>query len=162
MRSDPWTIQKPPGVLRILFVGDSVINGGSQIDQSDLATTLLQDRLSRATGRRVQVGNASAGGWGPPNEIAYLKRFGFFDADIVVYVWSSHNYCNVHHSQIAGGPDFPTRAPVLALQEAIIRYIPLIIRHMHEAAGEGAPPENGRASARRRCCAGDGRHAGND
>lgn len=76
---------------RVLMIGDSVINGGNQTDQSQIATSLLQRRLNRKLGVPVIVGNISAGSWGPENELGYLQKFGTFDADQIVIVISDHD-----------------------------------------------------------------------
>lgn len=126
MRSDDFPAHKAdPRELRVLVVGDSVINGGVQTDQSKLATTLLQQRLSADLGRPVVVGNVSAGSWGPPNEQAYLKRFGLFDADVLVIVLSSHDAHDVPTFEPVVGvsPTFPDHRPVLALWEGFERYL---------------------------------------
>lgn len=96
MRSDPVPPARDetagtPHVLRVLFLGDSVIHGGSQTDQDELATSILQRKLTAALGRPVWVGNASAGSWGPGNWLAYTQTFGWFDADAVVVVASGHD-----------------------------------------------------------------------
>ena len=74
-----------------MVIGDSVINGGSQTDQGQLATTLMQRELSIDMKRPVVVGNASAGGWEPINEAGYVTESGLFHADIVLLVLSSHD-----------------------------------------------------------------------
>lgn len=109
--------------IRVLIFGDSVVNGGSETDQSLLATTLMQQRLQTTLGRPVVVGNISAGSWGPGNWLAYAKRYGFFDADVLVLVVNSGDF--------ADNPTFaplksshPTQKPLLALQEAVFRYLP--------------------------------------
>ncbi len=126
MRSEPFERHKADDEFRIMVFGDSVINGGNQTDHTALATTILQERLrvrERAKGK-VIVGNISAGSWGPGNWLAYAKEWGFFDADIIVLVLSSHDY--------ADNPDFkpldenthPTKPPASALAEGITRYLP--------------------------------------
>ncbi|HEX2973620.1 MAG TPA: hypothetical protein VHP11_14895, partial [Tepidisphaeraceae bacterium] len=95
MRSGPTTQKKTdPGEVRVLVVGDSVVYGGVQSDDSEIATTLLEPRLRDVLHRPVYVGNISAGSWGPPNMLAYARRFGWFDADVVVIVLSSDDYCD--------------------------------------------------------------------
>lgn len=127
--------------VRVLLVGDSVINGGSQIDQQDLAVTRLQTALGKALGRPVVVGNASAGSWGPGNWLAYTQRFGFFDADVVALLTGS--------GDVADNPSFaplsanhPTHAPQLALSEAIQRYLPryLPLEWISAEETSSAPP----------------------
>jgi lysophospholipase L1-like esterase len=142
MRSDDFPEHKTdPNELRILFLGDSVINGGAQTDQRDIASEIIRRELPPRIGNRpIVVGNASAGSWGPPNLLAYVKKFGFFDADIVIIVLSSHDWNEAPAFGDDLGPDAPARKPVLALQEAITRYLP---RYLPGASNqpEEAPPE---------------------
>src|SRR6185436_14548815 len=55
----------------------------------------------------------------------YAKRFGWFDADVVVIVLSSHDYADVPTFEPVVGVDqnYPDRKPVLAIQEAWSRYL---------------------------------------
>jgi lysophospholipase L1-like esterase len=142
MRSEDFPARKStPRERRILFVGDSVINGGSLIDQSALATELLRAKLADKLDRPITVGNISAGSWGPPNQLAYLNRFGFFDADVVVFVVSNHDYADVPTFAIDLGPDSPTRTPPLAIWEAATRYLPHYLHASSPATSQPpAPP----------------------
>jgi hypothetical protein len=126
MRSDDVSVHKSkPHELRVLVIGDSVVNGGVLTDQSQLATSLLQKQLAEDLKRPVFVGNISAGSWGPPNELAYLKRYGLFDADVVVIVLSSHDYVDVPTFEPLVGVHYayPAHKPFLALWEGFERYL---------------------------------------
>ncbi|MEM9413943.1 MAG: SGNH/GDSL hydrolase family protein [Planctomycetota bacterium] len=139
MRSDAFSRAKEdPSEFRLLVLGDSVINGGGQTDQSDLATQLLQDDLSDQLDRPVVVGNISAGSWGPANLLAYVKREGAFDADMIVLVISSHDAGDVPTFTPTVGvhPSFPDRKPILALQEAVTRYLPRYLPFLRKGGGE--------------------------
>jgi hypothetical protein len=138
MRADDFPVQKSrSNELRVMVFGDSVINGGSLIDQDDLATSILQRRLRAVLGRPVVVGNISAGSWGPPNMLAYARRFGLFQADVVVIVVSSHDYADAPTFEPVVGvnPDFPSHRPWCATWEAITRYLP-----RYSPAIAGTPP----------------------
>lgn len=127
MRSEDFPKKKnKPDELRVLMIGDSVINGGNLTDQSQLASKLLEHRLAKDLHRPVVVGNISAGSWGPGNQVAYLKRFGVFDADIAVIVLSSHDYADYpDFKPIVGvSPNYPAHKPISALWEGITRYLP--------------------------------------
>jgi lysophospholipase L1-like esterase len=127
MRSDDFPPHKSASdEVRILMIGDSVVNGGAQTDQSELATALVQGELAGVLHRRVTVGNVSAGSWGPPNMLAYIRRFGIFDADVVVLVLSTHDAIDLPtFAPIVGvDPDFPDRKPLLAIDELLFRYAP--------------------------------------
>lgn len=126
MRSGPIAPKRSdPAELRVLVLGDSIVNGGVLTDDSELTTAQLQPRLQEVLHRPVYVGNISAGSWGPPNMLAYARRFGWFDANAVVIVLSSHDYSDVPTFQPIVGvdPGFPDHAPVLALQELLTRYV---------------------------------------
>lgn len=94
MRSPDFSKIKPPGEIRVLVFGDSVVNG-TVLDQRELATSLLTVDLAQRFRRPVAVGNISAGSWGTPNYLAYEKEYGLFDANAVVLVLSSHDVYDV-------------------------------------------------------------------
>lgn len=124
MRTEPFSALKEPGELRLMCFGDSVLNGGSQTDQADLATNLVKDRLVSKGYENVIVGNISAGSWGPGNWLAYAKEYGFFDADIIVLVVSSHDHVDIPAFQPLDKNTHPTEKPVSALIEGLERYLP--------------------------------------
>jgi len=123
MRSREFPARKlDPAERRVLVLGDSIVNGGAQTDQADLATTLLEARLAAALDSPVVFANVSASSWGPPNYLAYVKRFGLFAADVVVIVVNSDDY--------ADAPTFeplddrrPRRRPLSALLELVERSV---------------------------------------
>jgi lysophospholipase L1-like esterase len=124
MRSDDFGKTKVnPSELRVMVFGDSVVNGGSEVGHQALATTLLQETLQQTLARPVVVGNISAGSWGPGNWLAYAQRFGFFEADLVVLVVGSGD---ARDNPVFGPLSInqPTEQPALALQEAVLRYLP--------------------------------------
>jgi lysophospholipase L1-like esterase len=127
MRSDDFPkLKSDPRELRVIFLGDSVINGGALTDQSAIATEILKKRLTSELGRPVVVGNVSAGSWGPANLLAYVKQqSGWFDADVVVIVLSSHDYGDAPTFKPVVGVqrDFPDHRPLLALEEGFARYL---------------------------------------
>ena len=129
MRSDPFGKTKDdPAEMRVMFIGDSVINGGTLTDHRDLATQTLKRELADALSTTLVVGNISAGSWGPPNQLAYLQRFGFFEADLLVVVISSHDHVDVPTYEPAVDVEaaLPSRSPWLAISE-IPRYLPRIL-----------------------------------
>jgi hypothetical protein len=110
--------------LRVMVFGDSVINGGNLTDQTELATSIIQQRLEELLKRPVIVGNISAGSWGPGNWRAYLDEFGLFEADHFVLVISSHDSADYPKFEPLNPNTHPTKAPLLAAQEAVTRYLP--------------------------------------
>lgn len=118
------------GELRIMVFGDSVINGGSLTDHKQLATTLVSTQLTNRLNRTVIVGNISAGSWGPSNWLAYAKEYGFFDADVVVIVISSHDISDIPQFLPLDPNSHPTVTPVSALLEGLMRYLPRYLPHL--------------------------------
>lgn len=113
------------GSIKILGLGDSVINGGVLTDQDSLATTILSNRLSNALSQDVEVLNISAGSWGPDNCNAYLDENGCFDAIAMLLVVSSHDaHDNMDFKPIVGiSPSFPEKQYPLAIIELCDRYL---------------------------------------
>lgn len=122
MRSIYFSEKKADDEFRVMVFGDSVINGGNLTDHQDLATTKLQNLLNQ--NNRVTVGNISAGSWGPGNWLAYADVYGFFDADVVVLVISSHDYIDNPTFESLNKNTHPTQKPFSALTEGIVRYLP--------------------------------------
>lgn len=146
MRSDDFPAHKTnPNELRVMVLGDSVVNGGSLMDQSKIATTLLADALQKNLARPVVVGNISAVSWGPPNLLAYVKRYGFFDADVIVIILSSHDYADApaFEPRVGVSADFPDRKPPLAIWEALTRYAPRYLRNSSSPSTQRPPADQG-------------------
>lgn len=103
----------------VLGLGDSVIFGGTMLDQDSVATTLF----SKETG--MQMLNISSGSWGPDNCAAYLKEKGTFGAKAMVLVCSSHDAFDVmSHIPVVGiYPNYPDKQYKLAIWEVIDRYL---------------------------------------
>lgn len=107
------------GKTIVLGLGDSVIFGGTIIDQSAIATTLF----STETG--MQMLNISSGSWGPDNCAAYLREKGIFGAKIMILVCSSHDaYDLMSHAPVVGiFPNYPKKQYRVAIWEAMDRYM---------------------------------------
>lgn len=127
MRSSTITAGRPESMLRVLLLGDSIANGGWWTDQdktlSALMTQLLQS--SQHSYKQVEVLNASANSWGPRNELAYLKRFGTFDAQVVVLLINTDDLFATAPTSVPVGRDrnYPDHKPPLALVELFSRYV---------------------------------------
>ena len=103
----------------VLGLGDSVIFGGTMLDQDSIATTLF----SKETG--MQMLNISSGSWGPDNCAAYLREKGTFGAKAMVLVCSSHDAFDVmSHVPVVGiYPNYPDRQYRAAVWELLDRYL---------------------------------------
>ncbi|WP_159453853.1 SGNH/GDSL hydrolase family protein [Ruegeria meonggei] len=119
MRSRPIP-QNPE--RHILIAGDSVLNGTSFVDHADLASTALDDSLPG-----TWVGNVSEGSWGPENLSNYFQEFGWFQADTLFVVFSTHDLWDLPRYCTQLGPDFVTERPLLAIVESVRKYGPKFI-----------------------------------
>ena len=109
---------------RVLGLGDSVIYGGTWMDQDSLATTLFTNETG------VQMLNISCGSWGPDNCAAYLRKHGTFGASAMFLVCSSHDAYDVMTFEPVVGvyDNYPDRQYVSGLWELLDRYLIPYIR----------------------------------
>lgn len=122
-RSEPITPEKPQGKIRILMTGDSVLNGGNPIDQSNIITELFENKLTTSN-HPAEILNASAGSWGIGNQQGYLRKFGTFNSNAVILQIGTHDLLQPTSTseRVGKSPNYPNQAPLLALQEAVTRY----------------------------------------
>jgi hypothetical protein len=132
MRSD----EVDPGRSHVLMLGDSVLWGGTVVDQAELASTRVEQALGAD---KVQVLNASAGSWGPPNLAAYVEKFGTFDAETAVLVLSTQDAADAMTFEpvVGNNSSFPDRKPWSVTLELANRYVPRLIAVM---LARGSPP----------------------
>jgi lysophospholipase L1-like esterase len=109
---------------RLLVVGDSVINGGNQTDQNDLATAILERELSTKLGQLVVVANVSAGSWGPGNWLAFFNEYGLFDADHIILVANGGDIGDTPIFDPLNPATHPIYPPSFASEELLTRYLP--------------------------------------
>jgi lysophospholipase L1-like esterase len=109
---------------RVMIFGDSVVNGGNLTDHQRLATTIVQNKLKNSNNNPVIVGNISAGSWGPGNWLEYAKEYGFFEADTIVLVISTHDYVDNPTFAPLNPNTHPQHKPICALIEGFTRYLP--------------------------------------
>ena len=122
MRSDPFEPQKSPREIRVFFIGDSVMNGGWWTPQESIISEQVKRALQKA-GNPVSVLNASANSWSPRSELAYVQRFGTFEASVVVLVINTDDlFATAPTSLVVGNhPNYPDRKPVAAIVEIVNR-----------------------------------------
>lgn len=137
MRSRPLGAVRPPDGRRVLVFGDSVVWGGSVLDQNLIATEVLRHSVP------ADVGNVAAPSWGPGNWLGWARRFGFLQATDVVLVISSHDAAdNPSPVPFRGDVNHPLQPPISALAEGLERYaLPRLgIRLSTPSSSELAPP----------------------
>lgn len=101
---------------KILFLGDSVTFGPTYIDQDDTFASITGKAL------KASVVNASASGWAPGNEVAFLRSRGTFGASTVVMVINTNDLAQ-KFEPLPNLPIFPVARPVLAVEELMTRYV---------------------------------------
>ncbi|MDJ0571472.1 MAG: SGNH/GDSL hydrolase family protein [Pleurocapsa sp. MO_192.B19] len=120
LRNQEIKREKEDNTQRILLLGDSIVNGSWWTDQTETLSALVAKQLKKTSGNKSsEVLNASANSWGPRNELAYIKRFGLFDADALVLVINTDDLFATEPTSLVVGQSYhyPDRAPLLALIE---------------------------------------------
>ncbi len=122
MRSDKL---KSGDKVRILGLGDSVINGGTGTDQDSLVTSLIEKNLNETYGDGYRCLNIASNSWGPDNCYAYLQEYGDFDAKLIFLVVSSHDaYDNMTFRKVVGKHlYYPSSQYKFAVSELFGRYL---------------------------------------
>jgi hypothetical protein len=114
LRERELTLEKPPGVRRVLIVGDSFIEG-AQVSDAELLTRQLERRLSEHTGVRHEVINAGVAAWGTDQEYLFLKTEGVrYRPDLVIGAFYTGNDVTNNSARIKR-PDGPPRKPYFEL-----------------------------------------------
>jgi hypothetical protein len=122
-RSDPIALEHPKGKYRILMTGNSILNGGNPTNQNQTITELLKNKLSNG-GHPAEVLDASAGAWGIENELGYIKEFGLFHSDLLILEIDTGNLTRkINKDKKYADPNFPYHRPLLAIQDALFRYV---------------------------------------
>jgi hypothetical protein len=136
MRSPQFPPIRTSDARRLLVFGDSVVWGGAVLDQSLIATNLLQQAGI------TEVGNVAAPSWGPGNWLGWARRFGFLQATDVVLVISSHDAAdNPSPDPFTGNTNHPLQPPVSALVEGLERYaLPRLGMRLPEPASTSGEP----------------------
>ncbi|MTJ54193.1 SGNH/GDSL hydrolase family protein [Anabaena sp. UHCC 0253] len=125
MRSPTIPKIPSPSTLRILLLGDSIANGGWWTDQEKTISSLLMNSLGFTSHtQQVEVLNASANSWSPRNELAYLQKFGTFNAKVVVLLINTDDLFGTAPTSLPVGRDrnYPDHKPPLAIIEVLQRY----------------------------------------
>ncbi len=115
-----------PQILRVLLLGDSIANGGWWTDQADILSVQIQNQFPithLADYRSLEVLNASANSWGPRNELAYIAKFGTFQAHAMLLLINTDDLFAIAPNSVAVGRDrsYPVQRPPLAVVELVSR-----------------------------------------
>jgi len=141
MRGSDTTPLPAVGVKRILSLGDSVANGGAQVNDQQTYPAMLQADLEKA-GKKVEVINAAAGGWAVENELAWLKERGIFGAETILLEVNEKDLDQqfVDASILDTNPTFPSRYPATAIGEVLGRYLAPKLGLVKPAVDPGSTP----------------------
>ena len=126
------------GIVRILSLGDSVSNGGTQINDSQTYPADLQ----RILGPHSEVLNASVGGWATENERAWLQEHGTLGASTIILEVNEKDLDQpfAPSSTLDANPSFPSHYPATAIGELLGRYIAPKLGLSKPAADPGSTP----------------------
>ncbi len=134
MRSEEVSPTRPPGVVRVLFVGDSITYGTTHVDQRNLFTQIVQRGLAGILHRDVQVLNASTNGWAPDNELAWVQSRGIFQSNDVLLVLNDGDLTQPRATIAEAGDSLPQRRPLTAIGELFTRFIePRFMAHLRRS-----------------------------
>jgi hypothetical protein len=127
MRSASISPLPTAGTGRVMLLGDSLVNGGWWTDQSQTLSALIGQQLLSGSGNGVswQVLNVSANSWGPPNQLAYLQRFGMFGSEVMVLLLNTDDlFSGLPNPGVVGRDrNYPNVPPRLALVEVFNRQL---------------------------------------
>ena len=132
---DPTT--KPFGIYRVLCVGDSITNGGVQINDGETYPGQTESRLNARSHGRYEVLAAAAGGWAISNELGYIQKYGTSKADLLILQVGTNDLFQPKSLWNPGMTSFPTRKPPFALYELWYRYLSPRLFHQAEATDAG-------------------------
>ena len=83
-RDDEVAIPKPPGVFRILLIGDS-FTVGANVQEAEAYGQVLERLLNTSAEQKVEVVNTGVGGWSPFQYAQFLKHYGAqYEPDLVL------------------------------------------------------------------------------
>jgi lysophospholipase L1-like esterase len=121
MRGNSIDKQRAGSTLRILLLGDSIANGGWWTDQQKIISALIEANLAATLTKfkDIEILNASANSWGPRNQLAYLQRFGTFEAQAIILLLNTDDLFATAPTSLPVGRDrnYPSHKPKLALIE---------------------------------------------
>jgi len=126
MRDREHTLAKPPGVFRILLLGDSFMEA-LQVPFEASLPSLLERDLEAQTGKRVEVVNGGVSGWGTDDELRYLTEYGLkYQPDLVVVAMTLHNDISDNlredwHTMRGGQLADQPRAPMSFVQYKVVQ-----------------------------------------
>ncbi len=144
MRSQEVSPVRPPGVVRVLFVGDSLTYGTTHVDQKNLFTQIVGRGLPSIFHQKAEVLNASANGWAPDNEWAWVRSRGIFQSNYVLLVLNDGDPTQPRAKIDQVGDALPQARPLTAIGELFTRFVEPRIVHIqpHSDPGDVVVPDD--------------------
>jgi hypothetical protein len=97
LRDRPRTREKPPGVFRILSLGEST-TFGDRLEADQNYSYLLEDLLNADGGRRVEVWNCGICSYTTWQSVKWLERDGLsFHPDLVIFFHEMNDFLPTYH-----------------------------------------------------------------
>ena len=123
-RNETISPQKSSQTLRLFLLGDSVANGAWWTDQNEIISNLIKQQLELKKSQPVEVLNASANSWSPRNQLAYLERYGTFEAEVIILLINTDDLFGTAPTSLPVGNSvsYPDSKPPLAFIELYQRY----------------------------------------
>ncbi|MEM8780313.1 MAG: SGNH/GDSL hydrolase family protein, partial [Cyanobacteria bacterium P01_G01_bin.49] len=122
------------------LIGDSIANGAWWTDQKETISALITQNLEKQLSQKIEVLNASANSWGPRNQLAYLRKFGTFESQVIILLMNTDDFFATAPTSLGVGKDrnYPEKQPSSAIGEVLERlfYRPQPIPGMAEVLGE--------------------------
>lgn len=132
MRANAIAPKPTPQTLRLFLLGDSLANGNWWTDQANILSALIAQALqpsfiassNTSPYTHAEALNASANSWGPRNELAYLQRYGTFDATVLVLLLNTDDLFGTEPTSLQVGRDrsYPSQNFPFAIAEIFHRF----------------------------------------
>jgi hypothetical protein len=132
-----YPVQKPPGVFRVIVLGDSVALGHGAGDEETFSA-VLEKKLSEA--RPAEVVNMGVSGFGTAEELIQLKAVGFeYSPDLVILCYFTNDPYNNSVSKLytlEGGElrrNEDAFVPAISIRDSLNRIpgYPFLSQHSH-------------------------------
>ncbi len=92
LRGPEVAVPKPAGTLRVLVLGDSVVEGAQVAQEATVAALLARELEALETSGRIETVNAGVAGFGTAQQLLFLEREGAaLQPDLVVLVFTIAN-----------------------------------------------------------------------
>jgi hypothetical protein len=116
LRDVEHAYEKPPGVFRILILGDSYMEG-MQVELDAAFPRLLERELNARAGRPVEVIGSGVASYGTDNELLYFRHEGYkYHPDLVLLAFTTANDVRENYAPLnAKSPGSIVTKPIFSI-----------------------------------------------